>query len=128
MQRYVYEIRNHSLAQEDWEDADALVAMLVASIDSDMALSLTDGATKQILPASVAMFLLDGLLRLCGEDEISLVVLAAKGRLRVKEIAEILQDKNSNVRHRLRTRDLTALRVTDTTHPYYDQNAILEHF
>ena len=126
MANYIYDIRQHSLAAADWEAAEALAGMLMRAVDDDRILTMGDGEESRALPAGVAMFLLDGLLRMCGDEKISLVVLAAKGRLRVSEAASMLDLHNTTLQVRLREQGLKAIRVRETRPNHYDLEALLD--
>lgn len=126
MAHYIYDIRRHVLAAADWDAAEALVALLMQAVDDDAILTVGTPERSCPLPGSVAMFLLDGLLRLCGDEEIVLIVLAAKGRLRISEAASMLDLHKTTLQNRLRDAGLKALRTRDTKPIHYDQEALLD--
>lgn len=123
---YIYDIRRHTLPAKDWEETEALVSLLVQAIECDAPLSLAGCGKDHALPASVAMFLLDGLLRLCGDEEIALVVFAAKGRMTLPQAASMLQVSWMRLNNQLKNHDIDSIRTRKTKPYYYDQAGLLD--
>lgn len=125
--RYVFDIRNHVMPPDDWEDADAMVAMLTKAKNDGVRISLTDGQTTRTIPESVVNFLIDGLLHMCADESISMVVLAERGRITIQDVAGMLGYCDRAVDRAFRDRGLAEARLTNYTKPaHYDRGPVLE--
>lgn len=125
---YVYKVRHHAIPSSERSRFQPALDMLMSAVACDEPVDLAVGDERQVLPADLALLVLEALVHMLDHDKTAVVMLAAHERLTVSRTAELLGVARENVGKRVDRLGLREARLNDAGYHFYDQTKVLAAF